>query len=45
MPLTNPFDFDFVIHPYIVSVMRTALFHSSLIYKDEFHGIKIFRHF
>ena len=32
MPLTNPFDFDFVIHPYIVSVMQKALFYSALIY-------------
>ena len=32
MPLTIPFDFDFVIHPYIVSVMQKALFYSALIY-------------
>ena len=32
MPLTNPFDFDFVIHPYIVSVMQKALFYLALIY-------------
>ena len=31
MPLTNPFDFDFVIHPYIVSVMQKALCYSALI--------------
>ena len=32
MSLTNPFDFDFGIHPYIVSVMQKALFYSALIY-------------